>query len=212
MKMLPRSTPAVIIASGVLALTLAAGGGAVAGSLVTSAQIKDNTIRSADVQDGTLRLKDIAGGAQDDLAGQDGVDGAEGPVGPAGSTGADGEDGGTGPAGPTGPTGPIGPAGWRGPSGVDGVDGTNGTDGADGVSGWERLVNSAAADTIEYVSVPVTCPGGKRVLSAHGYWEYPHSTVNANIQADGQTVYVYGLNTRDEPNELNAMVICATVN
>lgn len=51
------SIPAYLIA--ILALVLSWGGAATAGSLITSKQIKDNTITSADVKDGTLHLKDI---------------------------------------------------------------------------------------------------------------------------------------------------------
>jgi hypothetical protein len=56
-----------MIAAGFVAFTLTAGGGAIAGSLVTSAQIQDDTIRSADVKDGTLKLRDIAEAARANL-------------------------------------------------------------------------------------------------------------------------------------------------
>lgn len=62
-----RRSLAVVAAAAVLALT--AGGGAVAGSLITSKDIQDKTITSADlhknsvktqkVKDGTLRLADL---------------------------------------------------------------------------------------------------------------------------------------------------------
>ena len=76
--------PAIMIVAGVITLTLVAGGGALAGSLITSAQIKNNAIRSVDVRDGTLKLKDVSEAARAALAGQDGVDGADGPQGPRG--------------------------------------------------------------------------------------------------------------------------------
>ena len=64
---LPRSAPAVLIASG--ALLVAATGGAVAGSLVTSADIKDNTIKSVDVRNGTLKRADLSSGTVRSLKG-----------------------------------------------------------------------------------------------------------------------------------------------
>lgn len=67
-----RAALAIMIASGVVALTLAVGGGAVAGSLVTSAQIQDDTVRSVDVKDDTLRLTDLSDGARTALTGLSG--------------------------------------------------------------------------------------------------------------------------------------------
>ena len=93
-----RRSLAVVAAATVLAL--AAGGGAVAGSLITSKDIKDKTITSADlhknsvktqkVKDGTLKIQDLNKKAQDALK-------KVGPAGPAGPAGAQG------PAGPAGP-------------------------------------------------------------------------------------------------------------
>jgi len=42
-----------------MGLAVAAGGGAVAGSLITSANIKDGTIRSVDIRDGSIKLRDL---------------------------------------------------------------------------------------------------------------------------------------------------------
>ena len=51
-------------------VALAAGtGGAVAGGMITSAQIKDNTVRSVDVRNGTLKVADISPGAVSALRG-----------------------------------------------------------------------------------------------------------------------------------------------
>ena len=66
-----------------LGLALAAGSGAVAGSLVTSAKIKDNTIRSADVRNGTLRLPDLSAPARRGLRGPRGPEGPQGEPGPS---------------------------------------------------------------------------------------------------------------------------------
>ena len=82
-----RRSLAVVAAAAVLALT--AGGGAVAGSLITSKDIQDKTITSADlhknavktqkVKDGTLKIQDLNKKAQDLInkpgpAGKDGKD------------------------------------------------------------------------------------------------------------------------------------------
>ena len=84
---LSRRSLAVVAAAAVLALT--AGGGAVAGSLITSKDIQDKTITGADlhknavktqkVKDGTLKIQDLNKKAQDLInkpgpAGKDGKD------------------------------------------------------------------------------------------------------------------------------------------
>ena len=96
---------AVVAAATVLAL--AASGGAVAGSLITSKDIQDKTITSADlhknavktqkVKDGTLRLADLDKKANDAIK-------KGGPAGPKG------------PAGPQGPKGDPGSATYVGPN------------------------------------------------------------------------------------------------
>ncbi len=96
---LPRSLPVILLATG--ALFLATAGGAVAGKLITGAQIKDNTVTSADIKNRTLGLTDISSSAQAALAGR------------------------TGPAGPAGAAGPAGPAGATGPAGTNGSNGVS---------------------------------------------------------------------------------------
>jgi hypothetical protein len=97
-----------VIATGALFVG-AVGGGAVAGTLITSADIKDKTIQTVDlkknvvktqkVKDGTLRIADLDKKTQDALK-KVGPPGPQGPPGPAG-----------GPAGPAGPQGPKGEPG-----------------------------------------------------------------------------------------------------
>jgi hypothetical protein len=94
-----------LIGAVALVLALTAGTGAVAGSLVTSAKIKDNTvqsrdvrnnsIRGVDIQDKSLTAKDIAGG----ISGPAGPQGPAGPAGPRGPAGQPGQPGEPGPAG-----------------------------------------------------------------------------------------------------------------
>ena len=88
---------ALVVGASILALA-AGGGGAVAGSLITSQDIQDKTIKTADlkkgavktqkVQDGTLGVADLSKQAQDKFS----KPGPQGPPGPAG-----------GPPGPAGP-------------------------------------------------------------------------------------------------------------
>jgi hypothetical protein len=82
MSKIPRTAPVIALVA-VVAL-VAASGGAVAASLITSAQIQDNTIRSRDVRNGTLKLADISSAAQTALQGSTGPQGPVGPPGPGG--------------------------------------------------------------------------------------------------------------------------------
>lgn len=79
MKTFLRSTPALVVGLAVLLLVTTTGG-AVAGSLITSAQIQDGTVTSADIRNKTITAKDLAKSAR----------GLAGPVGPAGPPGAAG--------------------------------------------------------------------------------------------------------------------------
>ncbi len=69
-----------LIAAG--CFVLGSSGGAVAAGMVTSYQIKDNTVASVDVKDGTLRTIDLTGAARASLRGMDGPQGPAGPPGP----------------------------------------------------------------------------------------------------------------------------------
>jgi hypothetical protein len=65
----------------VLALVLAMGGAATAGALVTSKQIKDNTITTKDVKNGSLLLKDLKKSDVAKLKGKNGTNGTNGVAG-----------------------------------------------------------------------------------------------------------------------------------
>ena len=107
------------VVAGAIALTLVVGAtsGAVAGKLITSADIKDGTVRSKDVRDGTLKNRDLSEGVRDQLA-------RSGLPGPPGEQGAPGEQGVPGPAGAQGPAGPQGATGPRGADGLMGPPGS----------------------------------------------------------------------------------------
>lgn len=81
---------ATIIAGG-LVIT---GGTATAASLITSAQIKDNTVQSVDIKDGTIRPRDLNGNALKSI--QRGPKGDAGVAGVAGAPGAKGAKGDSG--------------------------------------------------------------------------------------------------------------------
>jgi hypothetical protein len=94
-------TPLRFILAG-LALALISGGGyAMAGSLIGSSDVRDDSLRSRDVRDGTLRNRDLADGLQEKVAG-------------AGEPGPKGDPGAQGSQGPQGPQGPKGDKGDKG--------------------------------------------------------------------------------------------------
>src|SRR6478609_10756686 len=109
-----RPSGKAVLAAGAIALTLVvvATSGAVAGSLITSQDIKDNTIKSRDIKNGTIRTKDIQAGAVTwetslSQATKDLIEGLA-------------QSGAAGPPGATGPAGPAGPAGAPGAPGAPG--------------------------------------------------------------------------------------------
>jgi hypothetical protein len=61
------------VVAGAVVIAIASTGGAVAGGLITSKQIKNNTIKSVDVRDGNLKGVDVADGS---LTGADLADGS----------------------------------------------------------------------------------------------------------------------------------------
>src|SRR6478735_9151121 len=112
-----RPSGKAVLAVGAIALTLVvvATSGAVAGALITSQDIQDNTVKSRDIKNDTIRNKDIRAGAVTwekslDQATKDLIEGLaqSGAAGPPGEPGATGATGATGPAGPPGPPGPAG--------------------------------------------------------------------------------------------------------
>jgi hypothetical protein len=97
------------VALGIVAIILATTGSAVAGSLITSSQIKDGTIQSKDIKKGTIALNRLAPAAQK------AIQRAATP----GTTGATGATGATGPQGDRGPS-VLGSAGDKGDKGDTG--------------------------------------------------------------------------------------------
>ena len=105
MKRIAHHQPSGAVVVAIVAIVIATAGTATAAGLITSAEIKNNTVTGADIRDNTVASKDVRNHslvANDFRRGQL-------PTGPRGLTGA---------AGPTGPTGPAGPAGAAGRDGV----------------------------------------------------------------------------------------------
>ena len=91
------------VALGVIAIVLAMSGSAVAGSLITSAKIKDGTIQNKDIKKGTIALNRLTPATQRAirLAAKPGATGATGAAGATGATGAAGAPGANGRPGTT---------------------------------------------------------------------------------------------------------------
>ena len=129
MRLIPRQSPALLVAC--LALFLAAGGPAAAvnaadaaARFITGKQIKDNSITSKDIRNGTLVAKDFkAGVLPRALPASQAESGAKGDRGPAG------------PQGPAGPRGERGPQGEKGDQGIQGIPGLKGEKGEKGDTG-----------------------------------------------------------------------------
>lgn len=150
----------------VLILVLGAGS-ATAARLISSSDIKNNTIQGKDVRDKSLTKKDFKGS----------VRGAVGPIGPLGPQGIRGLQGLQGPTGAQGPGGPQGAQGPPGPfvdavpsgrtlyghyaTGAEGPAADKGRVGIDGVSYIFRMPVALTAHVIqEATSVPEGCTGG----------------------------------------------------
>jgi hypothetical protein len=84
--MSPRSTVSISTAALVLAgaVLVSATGGAVAGSLITSADVKNGSLTGKDVKDGSLKTADLAAGTRTTLTGPAGAPGAAGAPGLSG--------------------------------------------------------------------------------------------------------------------------------
>jgi hypothetical protein len=115
-----RVTP--VVAGAAILVALGGVGGAFAGQLVTSAQIKDQTIQSRDIDAGAVSSSEIRNGGI--LLGDLSVDARnalKGQTGAKGATGATGAKGETGAPGPKGDTGDKGAPGNNGKDGLDGA-------------------------------------------------------------------------------------------
>jgi Collagen triple helix repeat (20 copies) len=167
---------------GIVAVVIAAAGGATAAGLITGRQIADGSITGVDVKNGSLTGADIADHTvkATDIAG---IKGIGGPTGPQGPQGTKGDKGDTGPRGAQGIQGIQGPTGLRGDPGPSGASGPAGPPGVTGPAGAPGL----SGYVIATVTVPDTnvaakggvagCPAGKRVIGG-GYATTPPGISN----------------------------------
>jgi len=202
---------------GVVAVVIAAAGGATAAGLITGSQIKDGSITGIDVRNGSLTGADVADHSikATDIAG---IKGIGGPVGPQGPQGAKGDNGPRGAQGIQGIQGPVGLRGDPGPSGAagpTGPPGVTGPAGAPGLSGYQIVTRTSAVDQTTPKGDILPCPAGKRAIGG-GYETVGQNTGlttvfnGPNAAGTGWTVQVedptalltWGITTR---------VICATV-
>lgn len=113
MKSIFKSRVTAVVGGAVVLVVAAGGSGAYASHLVTSAQIKNNTIQSADIHNGAINRVDLNKSINAALS----------------RTGA------RGPAGPAGPPGP------KGDPGTAGTNGSNGSDALVTVTGSTQITN-----------------------------------------------------------------------
>jgi hypothetical protein len=108
-----------------------------------------------------------------------------------------------------GPTGPSGPQGPSGPAGLQGADG------ASGVSGLQIVSQSFTAVPPAPVTLAVTCPGGKRVLSGGYALSNTGTEVGQSYPGivSGNEAWIVSMFTPSGiPNNLTIFAICAAAN
>lgn len=183
---LTRVLPAAAVLATVVAVS--ASTGAVAGALITGADIKNGSVTSADIKNKTLTGKDVKDGS---LTGAD--------LSPATLTGL---QGGQGQVGPAGPAGPAGQAGAKGEPGAPG---------APGVSGLQHVVATKDIAAGTGSNVMVVCPAGKKILGVSGDWTASVAPTATSISGSLLTGSAYGFNDTDSTKTLRVTATCATV-
>ena len=176
----PHPSPALVVAS--LALVVSASGTTYAATMISGADITDESLTGADVRNESLSGADVdnesltgADVRNWSLTGRDIRNGtltgrqikigslsrtafAPGQL-PRGANGEQGPAGAIGPAGSTGPEGPTGPVGPTGPIGPRGLDGPAGPEGPEGPPGL-------GVGTLYYAVSPVkTLPANSQVFA-----------------------------------------------
>jgi collagen triple helix repeat protein len=96
-------------------------GGAIGAAMVTSADIRDQTIQARDIHRNAVGGSELA---PDTVTGPHLTQGLRDRMNQPGPRGPEGPQGPEGPAGSQGPQGPVGPQGPQGPQGPPGEDGT----------------------------------------------------------------------------------------
>lgn len=153
-----------------LALVIATGGTSYAAVVVTSANIKDETVQSRDVRNGTLKLSDINDTAEAQLRGK---------VGPRG------------PAGPRGLPGEPGEPGEQGLPGEQGEPGEQGIPGTNGVSGLVYTRTQVSGTAAAPITAEAACPAGKKVVG--GGFSTNAGSMIAAARDSQPTIYLPGV-------------------
>jgi hypothetical protein len=73
MSLFPSRSTATVVAAAAIIAVASATTGAVAATLITSADIRNDTIKSIDIHDGTIASKDLASGVNEQIFGHDRV-------------------------------------------------------------------------------------------------------------------------------------------
>lgn len=127
-----------------VALFVALGGTSYAAVSISGENVQDGTLTGADIQSESIPASALDESARKAIR----AAATRGPRGPRGKRGYRGWDGATGPAGPAGP------------QGIQGIPGTS------GITGWEYARAQSSVSSNISRSVTVTCPTGKRPISA----------------------------------------------
>ena len=163
-----RLTYANVMAS--IAVFLALGGTATAALVITSKNVKNNSLTSADIKNRSLLSQDFKPGQL--VAGAPGPQGPQGPKGDAGAPGAKGDAGAPGAKGDPCPS--TDPA-CRGPQGEQGDPGPSNLI-ASSVSGQTTTINSTCTNYLNG-EVTITVPGpGKIAVDASTNVKLSHTS------------------------------------
>ncbi|GAA5124534.1 hypothetical protein GCM10023339_46150 [Alloalcanivorax gelatiniphagus] len=179
---LVRVLPAAAVLAAVVAVS--ASTGAVAGALITGADIKNGSVASVDITNKSVTGKDVKDGAlsKADLSA---------------ATLAELMTRGTvGPMGPIGLTGQAGPQGDAGPAGV---------------SGLQYVTNTKSVLAGAGASVYVPCPEGKKVVGVSADWTTTVRPTATSINPDLLGGAAYGINDTDSTKTLRVAATCASV-
>lgn len=189
--MIRMPSPAMMIA--LIALFVASTGTAVAGALVTGANVKNNSLTGLDVRNGSLTSLDVRNHSLRPID-------FKGKL-PAGAQG---------PQGPQGPQGAQGPAGPQGPAGAQG---------GPGVSGWAKsFVIGGPFNSTSPKQTDASCPPGKTLLSGGGRLHHleaapPPIAIQESYAVDSDTWRVVGAETAATAAKWEPVVVivCANV-
>lgn len=203
------STLKTVAACAVTAVAVGATG-ASAASLITGAQVKNNSltgldiknVRSGDIKDRSIRLRDLSPEVIKAIQGAGANTGAS-----VGTPGANGAAGAPGAAGNNGSSGANGTAGANGADGVNGTNGANGTNATISSGNWGVIArNTIGSPDIFMRSGPGTAPRGTGSLgfsvsagpplekAAFGNEQDFAGNAVADLSAVGFSVYTTGEN------------------